>query len=255
MNRMTKGILQKRYALLLLFAALAAAGVTGAAVLHSLRLENSIKTPPVEGIITENLENGGKTVSFTNTGEADVFLRVAWGQTWSVSKEEGGKNTALPNELKREKEGTGKTVEAKNAGDVIRPAVPMFESGDWYLDSEDGWYYYKRVLPGSGSGKAEGERSTAPLVTGVDFSGLEEAESLDPRYETADYRLHFTMETVQASAEPKVSEDAVKEMFQKEIVLDEERWQSDRYSYEITWPSGTETAENSVSREGRKAGR
>lgn len=256
MNRMIKGILQKRSALVLLLAVLAAAaGTTGAAVLHSLRLDNSIKTPPVEGIITENLENGGKTVSFTNTGEADVFLRVAWGQTWSVSKEEGGKKTALPNELKRKKEGAGKAAEAKNADDVIRPAVPVFKSDDWYLDREDGWYYYKRVLPGSGSGKAEGERSTAPLVTGVDFSGLEEAEGLDPRYEEADYRLHFTMETVQASAEPKVSEDAVREIFQKEIALNEESWQSDRYRYEIAWPSGMETAENSVSREGRKAGR
>jgi len=72
-------VLSKLLPMIVLVSLSIAAGVTGAAVIHSMQLENPIKTPVVEGGITENLDQGAKEVSFTNNGEADVFLRVAFG--------------------------------------------------------------------------------------------------------------------------------------------------------------------------------
>ena len=70
-------VLSKLLPMIVLVSLSIAAGVTGAAVIHSMQLENPIKTPVVEGGVTENLDQGAKEVSFTNNGEADVFLRVA----------------------------------------------------------------------------------------------------------------------------------------------------------------------------------
>ncbi|HIT42224.1 MAG TPA: hypothetical protein IAB60_09060, partial [Candidatus Caccovicinus merdipullorum] len=73
---MDKKMLRKFFPVILLIFAMAV-GFTGATVLHSLTLENPIKTPTTDGGITEKLDNNAKKVSFTNNGEADVFLRVA----------------------------------------------------------------------------------------------------------------------------------------------------------------------------------
>lgn len=75
-------VLSKLLPIIVLISVSIAAGVTGATVIHSMQLENPIKTPVVEGGVTENLDQGAKEVSFTNNGEADVFLRVAFAQSW-----------------------------------------------------------------------------------------------------------------------------------------------------------------------------
>ena len=48
-------VLSKLLPMIVLVSLSIAAGVTGAAVIHSMQLENPIKTPVVEGGITENL--------------------------------------------------------------------------------------------------------------------------------------------------------------------------------------------------------
>ena len=87
-------VLSKLLPIIVLISVSIAAGVTGATVIHSMQLENPIKTPVVEGGVTENLDQGAKEVSFTNNGEADVFLRVAFAQSWVAQD-----GTVLPNHI------------------------------------------------------------------------------------------------------------------------------------------------------------
>lgn len=197
-------------------------GVTGATVLHKLTMENPIKTTPVDGTITENLDKGAKKVSFTNNGEADVFLRVSFSESWT-SKD----GTILPNRTKNA------------AGEIVPVAVPAWQLDDWETDMKDGWYYYKKVLPGSRSGKDPDDRTTAPLLGNADGEEDVKFEDLtalpDTRYQDADYEIHFVMEIVQASDTWQVSEDAVKELFHRRITVDLNDWQTDKYSADLTW--------------------
>ena len=128
-------VLSKLLPMIVLVSVSIAAGVTGATVIHSMQLENPIKTPVVEGGVTENLDQGAKEVSFTNNGEADVFLRVAFAQSWVAQD-----GTVLPNHI------------TDASGQSLPAAVPSLSlDGNWE-SGEDGWYYYKKVLPGSASG-------------------------------------------------------------------------------------------------------
>jgi len=177
-------------------------------------LENPIKTPVVEGGITENLDQGAKEVSFTNNGEADVFLRVAFAQSWVAHD-----GTVLPNNI----------VDA--SGQALPVAVPSLSlDGNWE-GGEDGWYYYKRVLPGSASGMQD--RSTEKLVRGVDFMDLTGIE--DQRYKNAEYKFHFTMEIVQSSDDWNVSRKAVQRLFDRDISVTPDNWDGDKYGCSINW--------------------
>lgn len=171
-------------------------GITGATVVHTMTLENPIKTPPVKGEIEENLKNEAKEVQFKNTGEADVFLRVAYTETWKNG------NTILPNNALK-KDGSGS----------VPVATPNWvNTGNWQLDADSGWLYYYKALP-------VGE-STDLIVDHVDFvgTGSNPSVKLDDlvdgdKYENAEYDLHFTMEVVQASDDVSVSRDAIAAMF------------------------------------------
>lgn len=170
-------------------------GMTGATVLHTMTLENPIKTPPVEGKIEEDLSGNAKKVRFKNDGEADVFLRVAYTETWSSG------NTILPNEAVK-KDGTG----------TVRVADPKWINTDqWVLD--DGWLYYTKVLK---SGAA-----TDYILKEVDFASAGVLDGLEygEQYKNGTYDLHFTIEVVQASDDGTVSNDAVSELFHKDLNL------------------------------------
>lgn len=212
---MNKKKVSLRIAAGFLLAALSmAAGGTGAAILHSLTLENPLKTPDVEGGVEEELEEG-KKVSFENKGEADVFLRVSWAETW-----EAADGTVLPNV-------------AKSAdGETVRPASPVWANREkWDQTSSDGWIYYKKVLPGTASGRAD--RNTGYLIEDVEFVSLNELP--DQRYRDAEYSLHVVMEIVQASGEWEVSRDAAQKLFGKEIAHSG-TWEGDgKYDCIITW--------------------
>lgn len=217
---MANGFRPKKYLPLLLAAAALIVGVTSAAVIHKLTMENPIKTPTVEGSIEEELTNGAKKVAFQNKGEADVFLRVAFSETWTAKD-----GTILPNKTKL-------TSEANEPQSV---ANPNWLTDDWETGRGDGWYYYKKVLPGSRSGQPEGKRSTGLLVDEVVFEDLTEIP--DSRYKDAKYELHFVMEIVQASDDWPVSRDAVKELFGIDLGGSAPSdWSSKKYDAVITWP-------------------
>lgn len=217
---MDKKMLRKFFPVILLIFAMAV-GFTGATVLHSLTLENPIKTPTTDGGITEELDNNAKKVSFTNNGEADVFLRVACTETWILESNGEGEDIILPNQAIAE---DGQSVS------VAEPVWQGITDDSWTLGS-DGWYYYKKVLPGSKSG--EENRNTGLLVDGVKFN-LGEIE--DERYQKAKYQLHFTMEVVQASDDTAVSKAAVKKLFNKELDLSGAWGEKGKYGYSISWP-------------------
>ena len=71
----------KKFFPVILMAAAMAVGVTSATVIHKLTMENPVKTPTVEGSIPEKMDP--KQAQFQNDGEADVFLRVAYSETWT----------------------------------------------------------------------------------------------------------------------------------------------------------------------------
>ena len=217
---MDKKMLRKFFPVILLIFAMAV-GFTGATVLHSLTLENPIKTPTTDGGITEELNNNAKKVSFTNNGEADVFLRVACTETWILESNGEGEDIILPNQAIAE---DGQSVS------VAEPVWKGITDDSWTLGS-DGWYYYNKVLPGSKSG--ERNRNTGLLVNNVEFN-LDEIE--DERYQKAKYQLHFTMEVVQASDDTEVSEAAVEKLFNKVLDLSGAWGEKGKYGYSISWP-------------------
>ena len=79
-----KKMLKKLLPMMAMFIAAVAIGVTGATVLHSLTLENPIKTPTVEGDVIEK-DLDAKKVQFVNNGEADVFVRASFSE-WGTDK-------------------------------------------------------------------------------------------------------------------------------------------------------------------------
>ncbi len=191
---------------MLLIAVAAVIGSTGATVLHALTLENPIKTPTVTGDIDENLENGNKIVTFMNHGEADVFIRAAYSEQWSVGE------AILPNPYDESGE------------KLVSPRI----ADDW-LEGKDGWYYYKKVLPGSASGEKE---KTVQFITGVEFDEKLD-EKLDETYKKASYEIHAVMEIVQASDSLELSKEAAGELFGKNPDLKD--WGSGKYSVTFGW--------------------
>lgn len=203
----------KKFFPAILMAAAMAVGVTSATVIHKLTMENPVKTPTVEGYIPETMDP--KQAQFQNDGEADVFLRVAYSETWTDKN-----GMILPNQA------------IKKDGTRVAVAKPIWNWEGWTANPDDGWYYYSQVLPGSKSGKAEAQRKTNQVVNGVDFVSFDKLA--DTRYQDAKYEIHFVMEIVQASDDWEVSQDAVEEMFGLTLA-EPTGWQTDKYQVVIDW--------------------
>lgn len=217
-----------------LLAALAVGiGSTGAVIRHQIALKNQIKTPTVEvavheetGAVTEGQKQ--KKVQFHNTGEADIFLRVAYAETW---KSDGEEEDVLLANNKKALTGGGAPIDIASKGEI-------FPMADWQY--VDGWYYYRHVLPAG--------QSTGYVLEAVDFSkvGEKTGEKADI-YEAAGYELHFQTEAVQASDELEVSRDAAEELFGKTIIPQtssgeaietDEVWKANKDTAEIEWTAG-----------------
>lgn len=201
-------------------------GGTGAAVRHRMALKNEVRTPTVEVTTNETIgnvdRNSGtkqKEVNFKNTGSADVFLRIAYAETWiyTVTSSDGQKEQImLPNRSEPGKDDSIVSKEWQNWDE------------NWH-DGGDGWYYYKKVL--------EAGDTTEEILKSVTFKDTERYP--DSRYADADYQLHFQVEAVQASDELQVSKDAVKELFDKSIsVKNENGWPGNKYETTVLWEGG-----------------
>ena len=179
-------------------------GVTGASISHRMELTNQIRTPTVSVEVREevgSVEEGLKTkkVKFENTGNADVFLRVSYGETWTY--QEGEQRMILPNEPE------GKEAAVKNWN----------TDGSWQ-EGGDGWFYYTRVL--------KPKESTPYILTAVDFRRTAE------RTETvqASDQLEAALDAVGAVFETS---------FQvKDQRLTTELWKSSKDSLLLDWRGG-----------------
>lgn len=203
-------------------------GSTSAVIRHQINLKNEISTDTVIVEVEEDLKDDDpsdwtkpKKVSFKNPGSADVFLRVAYSESWSTSGEADGERELLSNKMP-----DGKS-------DV---ASKVISNVNWEL-GEDGWYYYKKVLP-AGS-------TTENFMESVDFSKINTLEeALNSTYTNAEYEIHFQAEVVQASDQWKVSEDAVAKLFEQNIsaTIDDGNTTIDKDQNEDQWPSNKGTA-------------
>lgn len=203
-------------------------GSTSAVIRHQINLKNEISTDTVIVEVEEDLKDDDpsdwtkpKKVSFKNPGSADVFLRVAYSESWSTSGGADGERELLSNKMP-----DGKS-------DV---ASKVISNVNWE-PGEDGWYYYKKVLP-AGS-------TTENFMESVDFSKINTLEeALKSTYTNAEYEIHFQAEVVQASDEWKVSEDAVAKLFEQNIsaTINDRNTTIDKDENEDQWPSNKDTA-------------
>lgn len=201
-------------------------GGTGAAVRHRMALKNEVRTPTVEVTTNETIGNVDrysgkkqKEVVFENTGTADVFLRIAYAETWIYTESlSGGKEEQiiLPNRS-----------ETGNDDSIVSKEWDSEWSQHWY-DGGDGWYYYKNIL--------KANEKTDKILKSVTFNDTDNYP--DSRYADAEYQLHFQVEAVQASDELQVSKDAVKELFDKSISVDEKGWPGNKYTTTVLWEGG-----------------
>ena len=206
-------------------------GSTSAVIRHQIDLKNEISADTVVVEVDDNQSDWTKPkkVSFKNSGSADVFLRVAYSESWSTAGGADGEKELLSNKMP----GSDSDVASK-----------VVSGENWEL-REDGWYYYKKVLP-AGS-------TTESFMEQVDFSNIDSLEeSLKNTYKNAEYEIHFQAEAVQASDEWKVSEEAAAALFDKDIsaavndgatIIDrdqnEDQWPSNKDTAKIIWSVGT----------------
>ena len=188
-------------------------------VYGSTTFEDKAKTSTLSGEIREKFVNGEqinwvltgnnkKRVWFENTGRADVFLRVSYGDYWSMP--DGSNVTQLSNYVGKQEVATKSWTAHWCTG-----ATP-----EW-VDGKDGWFYYTKVL--------QTGQITEDILSAVKFNDVD-----DIRYQSSSYDLVFQMELVQASDDPEVSRDAINEIFQKDITMPT-NWETDKYNSILSW--------------------
>lgn len=132
----------------------------------SVTVEENFPVKYVEAEATKD-----KAVTVQNTGNAAAFVRVSYAEYWTTDTEQ-------------------------LAGDT---KVTKTWTSDWTSDFErhdDGWYYYKKVLPAGASVR---------VLESVTFPASVTAG--------ASYHLDFQVETVQVSDEAEVNTDATGKLF------------------------------------------
>lgn len=132
----------------------------------SVTVEENFPVKYVEAEATKD-----KAVTVRNTGSAAAFVRVSYAEYWTTDTEQ--------------------LADATN--------VKQNWTSDWTSDFErhdDGWYYYKKVLPAGES---------VQVLKSVTFPANVTAG--------ASYHLDFQVETVQVSDEAEVNTDATGKLF------------------------------------------
>lgn len=178
---------------------------------HTNELKAHKEEAKIEETFKQDTQPSGtvqKEVSFKNDSSGSVFLRVSYAETWE--KTEDGNKMLLNNQL------NGKDVATKNWKNGFA------KNSDLWMDGEDGWFYYKKILK---SGK-----HTENVLETVSFP---EYVGDYKDYQDAQYQLYFRMEILQASDSQstlnrsQVNKKASQTIFGKEATVNGEtvEWQ------------------------------
>lgn len=171
-------------------------GGTMAYLTHTFKHTNTFKTSTYDVQIEEEFYNkwGTKKVSIVNNESANtpVIIRLTYNELWSNG------DKVLSNKI------NGEDTVTKNWTETFK--------NDFVLGS-DGWYYYKKILPGSG---------TVRILDSIEENtNVLNSPALIEDYNSHDYELSFNYEAIQAN------KDAVKELWGYNITLN---------GSDITWP-------------------
>ncbi len=195
--------------------ALFVVGETFAWIAPSVEVDNELTAHTTKVEIEENFEAESdsivtKEVSFKNSGSSDAFIRMRYEEYWTYTESDA--TYQLPNRVITTVDGTEKTEEV--ATKIFNTTENEEFSKLWELD-EDGWYYYKKILP-------EGA-STADVLKTVNFP-IEYTGALEA-YKDATYHLYFTVESLQASTSSstlnrdEVNTNATTKVFGREGII------------------------------------
>lgn len=170
-------------------------GTTYAYYQSNVVLPNRFQTMTYNVTINENFNNtwGTKEVSFVNNEESNtpVVLRVNYNEQWR--KEIDDYVVLLSNKI-------GNTN-----------VVTKSWTSDWnnnFVDGNDGWYYYKKVL---------GPQESVKVLNSIALNNTLISSSPDyENYQTYDYRLDFNFEAIQAN------ESAIYDIWNRRVTLNSE---------------------------------
>lgn len=141
-------------------------------------IPNQFKVLTYDVVVKEKYNNswGVKEVEFSNNEETNtpVVLRINYNESWR--KEVSGIKLSLDNNV------NGQNVVEKNWTTAFT---------DDFIDGEDGWYYYKKVL--------NAEESVKVLNSIQLNENLISTSPYYDDYKTYDYELDFNFEAIQAN--------------------------------------------------------
>jgi alternate signal-mediated exported protein len=134
----------------------------------------------LDGWTPQNISWGNdvlKYVRFSNTGQSTMLIRATYAQTWKTG------TTYLSNL-------------AKTDSGYVNVAQPQWTVSGftndslWWYNTNDGWYYYRKIL--------EPGESTDAVMDKVTFISPE-----PPGYNGAEYSILFRLESCQYSSNPE----------------------------------------------------
>lgn len=159
----------------------------------SASVTNKINTPTVDVEVIEEFNEQAtvdwykpvdKKVQFKNTGTAPIFIRVSYVELWKSTNDKILSTVV-----------NGQEIVLKNWTDAWK--------NEW-VDGEDGWFYYKKVL--------QPNTITAQILKSLEFDGSSLGE-LTSVYGNASYSLKFVSEAVQYSKDIDVNRRSIKNNF------------------------------------------
>lgn len=213
--------------------AAAAIGSTFAWQKWDLDITNNLKAHDTSVEIVEKPfepDKGIKQVSFHNSGDSSVFLRVSYSDYWVKGENEQSDIHAEPNwdittdpayETIILSNKLGNIEVAKKVWTKVWPEYDGTDKAAEWVDGKDGWYYYKKVLKPGGTTEKILDGVVFPIPDSISEAS-EEYKTLKTEYHHgANYRLFFKAEVVQCSDgsntlnSEAVNDDATFKLFKK----------------------------------------
>lgn len=159
----------------------------------SASVTNKINTPTVDVEVVEEFDEQAKVdwyqsvdkkVQFKNTGTAPVFIRVSYVELW--------------------KDASDKVLSSVvNGQEIVKKNWTNAWKNEW-VDGNDGWFYYKKVL--------QPNDLCSKILISLEFDSSNLGELAD-FYGNASYSLKFVSEAVQYSKDIEVNRRSVRANF------------------------------------------